>query len=468
MGTSAPAPGGWEGELERWLAPFLAALSREAQRRWAVVYLKGLILPGERKSVEPLAARVAPGSAEQLHRLIGGSPWATGPLEAVLAREADRLVGGPDAALVVDDTALPKQGRHSVGVARQCCGCRGKRANGQVLVSLTLARAEVPVTVGLRLFLPEGWTGDSGRCAGAGVPEEQRRARAKTEIALEEIDRLVAAGVRFGRAVADAGYGASAAFRQGLSERGLAWAVGVLKTQNVYPPTVGLRWPVARTGRPRKRPVPSEDPVPAEQALAGAGWRRVSWRRGTMIGRADHPSPPGRRRQRRRGGPLGAEFAALRVRPADGAQPRDGRHLPGEEVWLVGEHRPSGERKYYLANLPPDAALEELAATIKARWVCEQAHQQLKEELGLDHFEGRSWRGLHHHALLCRLALAFLQHLRLRERGEKPRRVTRTATAADAAGGAAPRPGRADARAPALPPLPAALRPPPPALNVPE
>src|SRR3712207_2558410 len=188
------APGGWEGELERWLAPFLAALGREAQRRWAPLYLKGLLLPGERKSVEPLAARVAPGDTEQLHHFLGGSPWATGPLEAVLAREADRLVGGPDAVLVVDDTALPKQGRHSVGVARQYCGALGKRANCQVLVSLTLARGEVPVSVGLRLFLPEAWADDPGRCARAGVPEEHRRSLAKAEIALEEIDRVLAAG----------------------------------------------------------------------------------------------------------------------------------------------------------------------------------------------------------------------------------------------------------------------------------
>jgi SRSO17 transposase len=447
METSAS--GGWEGELGRWLAPFLAALSREAQRRWAVVYLKGLILPGERKSVEPLAARVAPGSAEQLHHLLGGSPWATGPLEAVLAREADRLVGGPGALLVVDDTALPKQGKHSVGVARQYCGALGKRANCQVLVSLTLARGEVPVPVGSRLFLPETWAGDAGRCARAGVPEEHRRALAKTDIALEEIDRVIAAGVRFGRVVTDAGYGISAAFRRGLSARGLLWAAGIPKVQNVYPPGVGLLWPVARTGRPRKHPVPSEEPVPAEAALAGAAWRRISWRRGTK-------------------GPLAAEFAALRVRPAEGAQLRDGRHLPGDEAWLVGERRASGERKYYLSNLPADAPLEELAATIKARWVCEQAHQQLKEELGLDHFEGRSWRGLHHHALLCRLAFAFLQHLRLRERGKKRRRITRTAASADAAGGAAAHPGRAHPGPAALPPLPAALRPPPPALNVPE
>src|SRR3954463_16282072 len=166
---------GWAGELERWLEPFLARLRRQAQRRWAPVYLKGLILPGERKSVEPLAARVAPGGTEQLHHFIGGSPWATGPLEAVLAEEADALVGGPEAVLVIDDTALPKQGKHSVGGARQYCGCLGKRADCQVLVSLPLARGEVPVPAGLRLFLPDEWTADPERCAGAGVPEEHRR-----------------------------------------------------------------------------------------------------------------------------------------------------------------------------------------------------------------------------------------------------------------------------------------------------
>jgi SRSO17 transposase len=445
----AVPPLGWEGEFERWLAPFLATLNRGAQRRWAPVYLKGLLLPGERKSVEPLAARVAPGSTEQLHHFIGGSPWPTEPIEAILAKEADRLLGGPEAVLVIDDTALPKQGRHSVGVARQYCGCLGKRANCQVLVSLTLARGEVPMPVGLRLFLPAAWTDDPERCARAGVPEEQRRPLAKTEIALEEIDRVAAAGIRFGRVVTDAGYGISAAFRQGLSTRGLLWAAGIPKVQNVYPSGVELAWPVARTGRPRKHPVPSEDPVSAETALEGAEWRRVAWRRGTK-------------------GPLAAEFAALRVRPAEGEQLRNGRHSPGDEVWLVGERRVSGERKYYLSNLPAGTPLETLAALIKARWICEQMHQQLKEELGLDHFEGRSWRGLHHHALLCRLAFAFLQQLRLG--GKRTQRPARrwTAAASDVAGGAAPHPGRAHPHPAALPPLPAALRPSPSALNIPE
>src|SRR3954466_16227320 len=289
------------------------------------------------------------------------------------------------------------------------------------MVSLTLARGEVPVPVGLRLFLPEAWAADPGRCTRAGVPEEHRRALlAKTDLALAEIDRVLAAGTRFGAVLADAGYGVSAAFRRGLSARGLAWAVGVLKTQNLYPPTVELLWPGGATGRPRKHPVPSGEPVAVEAMLANAAWRRISWRLGTK-------------------GPLVAAFAARRVRPAEGEQLRNGQHAPGDEVWLVGEHRASGERKYYLANLPAETSLEKLAALIKARWACEQAHQQLKEELGLDHFEGRSWTGLHRHALMAMLALCFLQHLRLREPSRKRGQVvSRPAAPADPAGHPAP------------------------------
>src|SRR5689334_22113201 len=165
-------------------------------------------------------------------------------------------------------------------------------------------------------------------------------------------------------------------------------------------------------------------------------------------------------------GPLKAEFAALRVRVADGPVAAGGRRLPGEEAWLVGEHRASGERKYYLSNLPPDAPLEALAAVIKARWVCEQLHQQLKDELGLDHFEGRSWRGLHHHALLCLLAFAFLQHRRLGgEKGRDPARA-RTTTPAEPARRAPADRGGAHPRALALPALPGALRARPPAMKV--
>src|ERR671933_2288004 len=176
---------GWEEALERWLGPFLERLRRQAQRRWAPVYLKGLILPGERKSVEPMAARVAPGDVQQLHHFVSTSPWATAPLEEELAKAADRLVGGPGAVLVIDDTCLVKQGRHSVGVKRQYCGELGKRANCQSLVSLTLARAEVPVGVGLRLFLPEDWGADAARRTAAGVPEAVAY-RPKWRIALRQ------------------------------------------------------------------------------------------------------------------------------------------------------------------------------------------------------------------------------------------------------------------------------------------
>jgi SRSO17 transposase len=408
-----------EAALDAWLAPFLDVLGRKTRRRWAPLYLHGLLGPDGRKSLQPLAARLGLGGHDQLQHFIASPAWDDAPLRRVLVAKAEALVGGPGAVLVVDDTALPKQGRHSVGVARQYCGALGKQANCQVLVSLTLARGEAPVPVGLRLFLPAEWVDDPDRCAKAGVPAEHRRALAKAEIALEEIDRIIAAGACFDRVLADAGYGSSAAFRRGLSGRGLIWAVGVLRTQNVYPPTVELRWPPAATGRPRKHPVASEAPLAAEAALAHAEWRRVSWRRGTK-------------------GPLGAEFAALRVRPAEGAQLRNGWHLPGEEVWLVGERRGTGERKYYLANLPAETPPEVLAATIKARWVCEQAHQQLKQELGLGHFEGRSWTGLHRHALMTMIAFTFLQHLRLGEREKKRRRIARrTAAAAEPAGGAA-------------------------------
>jgi SRSO17 transposase len=410
----------WGAELDAWLEPFLATLGHKKRRSWAPVYLSGLLGPGERKSLQPMAARLGFRGHDQLQHFVASTTWDDAPLRRLLVERAGALVGGPEAVLVVDDTALPKKGTLSVGVARQYCGASGKRASCQVLVSLTLARGEVPVPVGLRLFLPEAWVADPERCARAGVPEEHRRETAKTGIALAEIDRVLAAGARFGRVVADAGYGASAAFRRGLSERGLVWAVGIPKVQNVYSAGVELLWPKAATGRPRRHPVPSEEPAAAEAVLEGAAWRRVSWRRGTK-------------------GPLAAEFAALRVRPAEGEQLRNGRHPPGEEVWLVGERRAAGERKYYLANLPAGAALEELAATIKARWVCEQAHQQLKEELGLDHFEGRSWTGLHRHALMAMIAFAFLQHLRLRERGKKRRRTIagRPAAPADPARGSA-------------------------------
>jgi SRSO17 transposase len=388
----------WTAELGRWLAPFLARLGHKARRRMCPLYIAGLIGPGDRKSVQPMAERLAPGEYDQLHHFVSAGVWDAAPLEEELLIQADRLVGGRDAVLVIDDTALPKKGKHSVGVAPQYASALGKNANCQTLVSLTLARGEVPVMVTLRLFLPESWVSNRARLERAGVPGDYRTPRTKPKIALAEIDRVMAAGVRFGCILADAGYGLSAPFRQGLTARGLAWAVGIPGRQKVYPADVKLIFPVAGRGRPRQRHIPDILSTPAEDMLANARWRAVSWRAGTK-------------------GRLKARFAAVRVRIADGPPQRiwdkGQQHLPGDEAWLIGEHRTSGEKKYYLANLPAGMGLRTLAATIKARWVCEQAHQQLKEELGLDHFEGRSWPGLHRHALMTMIAYAFLQHRRL-------------------------------------------------------
>ena len=407
----------WRADLGRWLEPFSAGLAHRARRAMLPLYISGLIGPGDRKSVQPMAARDEAVSYDQLHHFIAAGLWDSAPLAAALLHEADRLVGGPDAVLVVDDTALPKKGRHSVGVAPQYATSLGKNANCQTLVSLTLASAEVPVMIGLRLFLPDSWTGDAQRMTRARVPPDQQACLTRPEIAVAEIDRARAAGVRFGCVLADAGYGLSAAFRQALGERSLRWAVGIPRHQKVYPPDVALIFPVARRGRPRQRHIPDSQSVAAEKVLAGATWRQVSWRRGTK-------------------GRLSARFAVLRVRVADGPTQRIGdqasQHMPGEEVWLVGEHRSSGERKHYVSNLPADTPVKVLVGAIKARWVCEQAHQQLKEELGLDHFEGRSWVGLHRHALMTMMAYAFLQARRLAQAGRK-KKVAGTSTAADPA-----------------------------------
>lgn len=378
-------------------------------------YVAGLIGAGDRKSVQPMAARDDRVGYDQLHHFIASGVWDAAPLEKALLAEADRMVGGGEAWLIVDDTALPKKGERSVGVAPQYASALGKNANCQTLVSLTLASGEVPVMVGLRLFLPQSWTSDPARLSRAGVPENQRIYRTKPEIALAEIDRVRAAGARFGCVLADAGYGLSAPFRQGLSERRLVWAVGIPFKQKVYPVDVAMIFPVAGRGRPRKRHIPDATSMSAQAMLEDAPWRMLSWRRGTK-------------------GRLRARFAARRVRIADGPPQRIGtmgaQHLPGEEAWLIGEHRSNGDRKYYLSNLPADISLTRLAGAIKARWICEQAHQQLKEELGLDHFEGRSWTGLHRHALMTMIAYAFLQSRRLKQ-AKRKKKNPRPATAAE-------------------------------------
>lgn len=281
----------WRDELERWLAPFVAALGHKARARMCPAYVAGLIGVGERKSIQPMALRDGAVGYDQLHHFVSAGVWDAQPLEEELARQAGSMLGGDEAVLIVDDTALPKKGVHSVGVAPQCASALGKSANCQTLVSLTLAKHEVPAMVSLRLFLPESWTGDAVRLAKAGVPEDRRIHRTKLEIALEEIDRLRAAGLRFGCVLADAGYGLSASFRQALSARDLTWAVGI------PPQAEGLsgrgcddlprRWPrpTAQAPRPGHRfspgPGHAGEPLLAQVELSawGQGQARSPLRR---------------------------------------------------------------------------------------------------------------------------------------------------------------------------------------------
>ena len=414
-GTTFTLPRDIDADLDHWLEPFLDVTGRSTRRKMAPLYVRGLLGSGGRKSVQPMAERLGLASHDPLHHFISSPAWDDAPLWRVLAEQVDRQVGGEDAVLVVDDTGIPKKGDLSVGVARQYCGELGKVANSQVLVTLTLARGEVPLPVGLRLFLPTAWTEDAERCDEAGVAEAARPAQTKPEIALAEIDRVRAAGVRFSCVLADGGFGSSPDFRHGLTARELAWAAGIACTQLVYPTTVKLRPAYTPSGRPAKHPLPNRPPRSAAEMLETQRWRRITWRTGTK-------------------GPLNARFAAVRVRVADGPLNAEGTRLPGEELWLIGEWRDSGEKKYYLSNLPKRTSLRRLAAAVKARWSCEQVHQQLKQELGLGDFEGRSWTGLHRHALMTCIAFAYLQHRRLKAAGRgKKGGARRTAAAAIAA-----------------------------------
>src|SRR3954453_3622956 len=267
-GTTITLPRDIDADLDHWLEPFLDATGRSTRRKVAPLYGRGLLGPGGRKGVQPRAERLGLPSHDPLHHFISSRAWDDAPLWRVLAEEVDRQVGGAGAVLVVDDSGIPKKGELSVGVARQYCGELGKVANCQVLDSLTLARGEVPLPVGLRLFLPAVWTDDAERCEAAGVPEAARTAQTKPAIALAEIDRVRAAGLRFSCVLADAGFGSSPDFRHGLDERELAWAAGIACTQLVYPTTVKLRPARTPGGRPAKHPLPSRAPLSAAEMLA--------------------------------------------------------------------------------------------------------------------------------------------------------------------------------------------------------
>ena len=363
-------------------------------------YCLGLLMPSERKSVEPMAAVTAPARVPAQHQsllhFVGNAAWSD---EAVLAKVRALVLpavarSGPIEAWIIDDTGFPKKGRHSVGVTRQYCGQLGKQDNCQVAVTLSIANHAASLPVAYRLYLPQEWAADPLRRDKAGVPEPIGFAT-KPEIALDQIRAACAAGIPRGTVLMDAGYGSDTKLRTELTALGLAYVAGIQPHTTVWlrgqGPLPAKAW--SGRGRPtsRTRRDPEHQPVQVKALaleLPKAAWQMITWREGS----ADW---------------LTSRYARLRVRAAH----RDERLKEHRaEEWLLIEW-PEDEKeptKYWFATLPENIPFNELVDLTKLRWRIERDYQELKQEVGLGHFEGRGWRGFHHHATLCITAYGFL------------------------------------------------------------
>src|SRR3954463_7053011 len=363
-------------------------------------YCTGLLMPAERKSVEPMAAVTAPARVAAQHQsllhFVANAPWSD---EAMLAKVREIVLpemtrAEPVASWIIDDTGIPKKGRHSVRVARQYCGELGKQDNCQVAVSLSLANHAASLPIAWRLYLPLEWTADAERRAAAGIPETVGFLT-KPEIALEQIRVACAAGLPRGVVLMDAGYGTNTRLREEISALGLSYVAGIPPQTSVWPPGTAPLPPLPWSGRGRPPKLMRRDaehcPGSVKAVALGlppASWQTISWREGSA-------------------GALTSRFARVRVRAAH----RDEwRTAPRDEEWLLIEW-PEGDAepaKYWLSTLPPDMPFDRLVDLAKLRWRIERDYQELKQELGLGHYEGRGWRGFHHHATLCIAAYAFL------------------------------------------------------------
>ena len=380
--------------LIEFAAEMYRPLVRCDQRAKGEQYVRGLLLEGRRKSIQPMAARLADGDEEGLQNFITDSPWDDVPVRRRLARRMTAEIK-PE-GWIVDDTGLPKDGRFSPGVAQQYCGALGKTANCQVLVSVNAASDRASCPLGWRLFVPESWNEDEDRRRRARIPEEVRHA-AKWQLALEIIDQLIEWGVSRRVVQADGGYGDITAFRTGLEQRELQYVVQVKGVTSAQPADA---IPVAPAyqgqGRPPVARYPGK-PVSLKKLVLGAGREQVctvGWREGDR-------------------GPLSSRFIALRLRPANDAQRDDHGVLP--ERWLLAEWPEQKDEpvKYWLSNLPPETAIVTLVGLAKLRWRVEHDYRELKQCLGLDHYEGRTFCGLHHHLTSVTVAHAFLTSYRL-------------------------------------------------------
>jgi SRSO17 transposase len=363
-------------------------------------YCVGLMMPIERKSVEPIAAVTAPERVAAQHQsllhFVGEGGWSD---EKVLAKVREMVLPrieehGPIEAWIIDDTSFPKQGEHSVGVARQYCGMLGKQDNCQVAVSLSLANGYASLPVAYRLYLPKEWAKDRKRRRKSGVPETVRF-KTKHQIALEQLRWARKAGLPIGVVLLDAGYGNSSSVRAGIMALGLTYVAGILSNTTVWPEGTQPLPPKSWSGRGRPPTLLRRDaehkPISVEElalSLPKQAWQTVEWREGVAA-------------------PLSSRFARLRVRAARRdfklSKPRAAEWLLIE--WPEGEKKPT---KYWLSTLPDDTPLQLLVDFAKLRWRIERDYQELKQEVGLGHFEGRGWRGFHHHATLCIAAYGFL------------------------------------------------------------
>jgi SRSO17 transposase len=386
------------------------------------MYLSGLLAEGERKSVQPMAQRLAVGDGQAMQQFVTDSPWPFEPMQERLGEllvERFSLRGG---VLILDDTAFPKKGSHSVGVAPQYCGALGKTANCQVLVSWHYANEKLHFPLRGELYLPEGWTGNPKRLRRAGVPGRRHRFAEKWRLALDLLD-TIRAKVPHDLVLMDAGYGPCRAFLRALEERGESYIAQIPSSMSFWSLRVPLRRKSARRGRPRRFPIVAH---PRHKPWQAGHWAKALERTPQLWQRVVLPLKT----------PTLVEVAALRVADVD----RRYWRRPGAQKWLLIERR-GEEFKYYLSNLPETAEVSWMIALAHRRWTVEQGYQQLKEELGLDHYEGRSWQGFHHHVTLCFLAYAFLlllQHKK-RKKGARlfPRSQARAASSTNSFGSTA-------------------------------
>lgn len=381
--------------LTRWLDQFKDCFGHRAQAVSLRQYIDGLLGDSARKSMSAMLARISePTSYQAFQHFITHAPWEA----EVLWKRLRAVTPARTGILILDETSFPKSGPHSVGVARQYCGALGKVANCQVAVTAALWTGGRTWPMGALLYLPEAWTSDASRRASARIPAAVTF-QEKWRLALTLLRRTRAAGVTLTAVVADAAYGDNSTLRRTLHRLQLPYALGISPTLTVFRGTPTLRVdPTQRPPRNRRDGWPDRNPVGVRaisDALSPRRWRRVTWRNGT------NPA-------------WEADFAALRVTPATDWRQR--RVAP--EVWLLCERGlgPTGRRRHYLIALPPTASLAQLVRLAHQRWAIEQHYQDLKSELGLDHFEGRSYPGWQHHMAISAVAYAFLQTERMRPR----------------------------------------------------